>query len=183
MKPIYAYFAAAVALSFTIAACVPAPAPTPTPEPVAVPAPAPTPTPAQAVTQPVYENWMDAPQTPGDWTYVDEPGESLGLFGDADPTHLFVLRCNKATRQIGIARRGSTDRDLIMRIRTETEERVMTASKVPDWNLVAAALPATDRLLDAVAISKGRFAVETEGFAPLYIPSWPEVTRVIEDCR
>ncbi|MGE5953581.1 MAG: hypothetical protein ACM308_08200 [Qipengyuania vulgaris] len=38
-------------------------------------------------------------------------------------------------------------------------------------------------LLDAMALTKGRFAVETPGLPTLYLPAWAEVTRVIEDCR
>jgi hypothetical protein len=34
-----------------------------------------------------------------------------------------------------------------------------------------------------MALSKGRFAVQTLGLPALYIPAWPEITRVIEDCR
>ena len=128
-------------------------------------------------------SWNDEPQTPGTWTYVNEPGESLGLFGDANPVHLFVLRCDKESRQIGIARRGESQGELMMRVRTETAERLLNASEVPGYGLVAANLPANDPLLDAMAITKGRFAIEVEGMEPLYIPAWAEVTRVIEDCR
>ncbi|MDX1704632.1 MAG: hypothetical protein R3235_10110, partial [Altererythrobacter ishigakiensis] len=62
-------------------------------------------------------------------------------------------------------------------------ERLLNASEVPGYGLVAANLPANDPLLDAMAITKGRFAIEVEGMEPLYIPAWAEVTRVIEDCR
>jgi len=51
-----------------------------------------------------------------------------------------------------------------------------TPANVPDQEQ----LPA---LLDAMALSKGRFAVELEGEAALYLPAWAEVSRVIEDCR
>ena len=128
-------------------------------------------------------SWNDEPQTPGTWTYVDEPTESLGLFGDSDPVHLFVLRCNKETREIGLARRGSSEGELMMRVRTETGDRLLTAAQVPGYGLVAANIPANDPLLDAMAITKGRVAIEVEGMEPLYIPAWAEVTRVIEDCR
>ena len=163
MKHIYSQFIAALSLSF--AACVG----------VAFAQP------AESESQ--SEHWLDRPQTPGEWSYIDEPSESLGLFGNANPVHLLVLRCDKETRQIGIARRGDSDGDLLMLVRTETAERTLTASKVPDYGLVAANLPATDPLLDAMAITKGRFAIEVEGMEPLYIPAWAEVTRVIEDCR
>jgi len=182
MKPMSSRFFAALALSLAMSGCVAAPAPAPAP--VVAPTLAPTPAPAPvAVAVPVYENWMDAPQTPGNWEYVDEPTESLALFGDANPVHLFVIRCNKQNRQVGIARRGETSTPLAMRVLTETSQRVLSATQVPDFGLIAATVWGNDPLLDAMAISKGRFAVEMDGFANLYIPSWPEVTRVIEDCR
>ena len=40
-----------------------------------------------------------------------------------------------------------------------------------------------DPLLDAMAITKGRFAVAAPGEPTLYLPAWAEVSRVIEDCR
>ncbi|WP_159983748.1 hypothetical protein [Novosphingobium sp. 18050] len=45
------------------------------------------------------------------------------------------------------------------------------------------ALPARDKVLDAMAFSRGRFAISAPGESTLYIPSWAEVARVIEDCR
>ncbi len=44
-------------------------------------------------------------------------------------------------------------------------------------------LAPNDALLDAMAFSRGCFMVEAPGTAPLYLPSWAEVSRVIEDCR
>lgn len=71
-----------------------------------------------------------------------------------------------------------------MRIRTETTERLLTASPSSDGRpLLIVELGAQDRLLDAMAFSRGRFAVETGGLPTLYLPAWAEVTRVIEDCR
>lgn len=128
-------------------------------------------------------NWLDAPQTPGDWSYGQESSETLALFGNGSPEHVLVLRCDKAKREVGIARRGASERPLLMRVRTETTERTLTATQVPRQMLVAATVKASDPLLDAMAITKGRFAIEVEGMEPLYIPAWAEVTRVIEDCR
>lgn len=71
-----------------------------------------------------------------------------------------------------------------MRIRTETTERLLTANPSSDGRpLLIVELAAQDRLLDAMAFSRGRFAVETGGLPTLYLPAWAEVTRVIEDCR
>jgi hypothetical protein len=46
-----------------------------------------------------------------------------------------------------------------------------------------ASVSAYDPLLDAIALSKGRFAVEVEGETTLYLPTWAEVSRLVEDCR
>ena len=70
-----------------------------------------------------------------------------------------------------------------MRIRTETGDRIFNAAPIAGTNAVSITLNADDPLLDAMAITKGRFAVELEGASTLYLPSWAEVTRVIEDCR
>jgi hypothetical protein len=71
-----------------------------------------------------------------------------------------------------------------MRIRTETAQRLITAQASADGRpMLIANLPSNDRLLDAMALSRGRFAVETGGMETLYLPAWPEITRVIEDCR
>ncbi|HAU21379.1 MAG TPA: hypothetical protein DCS24_02100 [Erythrobacter sp.] len=130
------------------------------------------------------DDWLNQPQTPGDWEYVAESRETLALFGQSnEAVHLFVMRCDMDSRRIGIARRGTTERELVMRIRTETQERVLTANQVPKNRLIAAEVDAFDPLLDAMALSRGRFAIEVEGLEPLYIPAWAEVTRVIEDCR
>ena len=48
---------------------------------------------------------------------------------------------------------------------------------------ITIAIRAKDPILDAIAFSRGRFAFDLAGNAPLYLPSWPEVSRVIEDCR
>ncbi|HCY02645.1 MAG TPA: hypothetical protein DHU71_07085, partial [Erythrobacter sp.] len=48
---------------------------------------------------------------------------------------------------------------------------------------LTATLAANDPLLDAMAVTRGRFAVETPGLSTLYLPPWAEVSRVIEDCR
>lgn len=46
-----------------------------------------------------------------------------------------------------------------------------------------ATLRAGDPLLDAMAFSRGRFAIEVNGLPTLYLPAWAEIGRVIEDCR
>lgn len=130
-------------------------------------------------------HWLDAPQTPGDWAYVSETEASFAYFEDtANPDDIrFMLRCDRVTRQVMLARGSPAPGEVMMRIRTETRDQLLTAEPVPMTGLVAVSLSANDPLLDAMAVTKGRFAVEVEGMQPLYIPAWAEVTRVIEDCR
>ena len=174
MKPIYLHFAAGIAATFalgTSAAC------------------------AQqgeqsgqdttSVVEADGDHWLDAPQTLGDWAYVSEEGASFAYFGDrTNPeTRHFMLRCDHSNRQVMLARASAATSELLMRVRTETQDRMINAAPVPMTGLIAAQLDANDPLLDAMAITKGRFSIEVEGMEPLYIPAWAEVSRVIEDCR
>ena len=169
------------AVCLAVAGCVPPPpekTPAPSSRPVSRPAPAPT----SIITAP--ENWMDAPATPGDWSYRLTSGGSQALFGnDVSGTQL-TLQCSRDAGQVLLVRRGDATGPVPMRILTETESRAVTGT--PDRGAVPSlvvSIATRDQLLDAMAISKGRFAVETPGLPTIYAPSWPEITRVIEDCR
>lgn len=182
MKPIYAHFAGALALSFAIAACVPKPVTVP---PVSRPAPTPTPTPTYTP-PPVqqYDNWMDAPRTAGDWSYSASGNGTRADYGTAASEPRFTMGCRMPSRQVMLVRHGITGASpTSMVIRTETATRALGVTPSSDSTAVSAALTATDPLLDAMAFSKGRFAVEAAGVPTLYLPSWAEVSRIIEDCR
>lgn len=172
---------AAALIAIGAAACSPAPetAPvsTPTPSPVQTQAPAPI------VQQPEYENYLDAPQTPGDWKYVGSDGASQATFRSSSEYH-FAFTCLSSSRQISLMRQYDGSGSRIMRILTETGEKILTAKPIATQSdVLAANLSANDPFLDAMAITKGRIAVETEGMKTLYLPAWPELSRVIEDCR
>ncbi len=131
-------------------------------------------------------NWNDRPQTPGNWFYEREGSETFAIFGQSIDAPVAIIRCDLTTRNVGIGRFGvaSESAEAMMRIRTETQQSLFNA--IPKGNvagLYGVELEAGNRLFDAMAITKGRFAVEVEGMEPLYLPGWAEVTRVIEDCR
>ena len=156
-----------LALLVLVSACseqrvVPAPRPTQT----ATPAPAP---PRPAV------DWRQARATPGNWVWSNAGGRSIARFADG----LFTLRCEQGN--VVIARRGSGEGQTPMSISTSSMTRTLSATG--SASEISVALAARDPLLDAMAFSRGHFAVEVVGLAPLYVPSWPEVSRVIEDCR
>jgi hypothetical protein len=128
---------------------------------------------------------MDAPQTPGDWFYIPQANASIAAFGPAERQPLFALRCDRTNHTLSVGRTSASMTPASMTIRTETSTRSFKANPAQGSveHLVAASLAAGDSFLDAMAFSKGRFAVEVNGEPALYLPSWPEVTRVIEDCR
>ena len=170
-----------------LAACAPAAKPpVSAPAPVARPAP-PAPAPLAPPQAPLALDWMDASLTPGAWRYNDYgPGAGKrSLFSDPDNTFYFALACAAGPdgMLVQFDRTGSpAKRYLAMTIRTETTQRTLTAERFGS-QMIIAGVPASDPLLDAMALSKGRFAVEVEGEATLILPSHAEVSRVIEDCR
>jgi hypothetical protein len=167
-----------------LAACIPSPPePTPAPQPLPTPTPPPVPAPAPAP-PPFVGNWNDAPQTPGDWTYRTTATGSTALFGQPGGEARLTLNCRTTTRIIELSVFGATAATGPIVVRTETRDNQIAGQllggEVPG---VGASIPAHDPLLDAMAFSRGRFAIEAAGLPALHVPSYPEVTRVIEDCR
>jgi hypothetical protein len=177
--------------ALTLAACAPATkapsAPAAAPRPAASPALPQRRIAAQTILQaPPGTDWIDTPLTPGAWRYIDY-GAGNGkraLFSQGDED-AFDVTCvfEPEGPQILLIRNGQPPSERVpMTIRTETEQRTLMA-RAATLRTAIARLPVADPLLDAMALSKGRFAVEVFGVAPLYLPSHAEVSRVIEDCR
>lgn len=169
--------AASIALASCSNVVPPAPAPAPPMRPVPAPPPVPMPPPP-----PASSDWRDWPAARGDWSYRQEGQGTIASFGlRADQPEL-SLRCDRASRQVQISRRGETAGPIT--IRTSTTARSLAARPTPGAQpYVAVTLPATDPILDAMGYSRGRFVVETPPLAPLVVPTWAEVQRVVEDCR
>lgn len=183
MKPIYLHLGGALALSFTIAACVPAPNSTPAPTPSPTPEPVQT-TPPPPPPAPPAENWIDEPRTPGDWSYRPALSGGEALYGSRNGEMLFAIKCDRRAGRITLLRSGRAASSTSMTIRTETVDRTLAATPAGSGSQqVMATLAASDPLLDAMAVTRGRFAVETTGLSTLYLPPWAEVTRAIESCR
>ena len=124
------------------------------------------------------DNWMDAPATPGTWRYVAQDGSSVAEFWSPSNERLAAISCSYG-RDVFVAVYGAGAGSIT--IRSETATRTQVAS--PSGMVARTQLAPGDPLLDAMALSKGRFAVEVEGAPPLFLPTWAEVSRVIEDCR
>lgn len=175
-----------LALAAALSACAPA-AKTPPVATTGTPAQRPPVAAAPArpalLPAPVDMHWMDAPLTPGAWDYEDNLDNSVAEFGDRSGT-AFVLWCDRQTRVVGMDRTvtSAINQQPTVSIRTETASRQLPLQAIHNGSLTVQ-LRANDPLLDAMALSKGRFAVEVEGLPTLYLPSHAEVSRVIEDCR
>lgn len=172
--------AAAIAIVSVLAvSCVPqapAPDPAPSPQPPVAPAPAPAPVDPQG-------KWTEWPITPGDWAYRSDARGSIALFGPAGGEAVVTLRCDTARQRIYLTRR-SDQRSGSFTIRTSAKLKTASASTTagtPPY--LAIEMMPRDPVLDAISYSRGRFAIETTGERGLAIPVYPEISRVIEDCR
>ncbi len=173
---------AVLAVTLALAGCVAAPPPPPAPQPTPRVTPPPPATQTTAP-PPAFRDWRDAPQTVGSWFYHATPNGGIAQFSNPpSATALLSLRCDRAARTVTIARAGAAPGPLPMSVTTSTQTRPLSAAPSRAQTLEAV-LPAGDRLLDAMAFSRGRFAVEVNGLPTLYLPAWSEVGRVIEDCR
>lgn len=154
-----------------------APPPPPAPRPVAIHTPPPAVRPAPA-------DWRDAPQTAGDWRWSMDAGRSTASFAAAGFTPTVKLICDRGAGRVLLMRTGNAAGSVPMALRTTSTLRPLPSDPVlspAGW--LAVAIPASDPLLDAMAFSRGRFAVEAAGLQTLHLPAWPEISRVIEDCR
>lgn len=163
-----------------LAGCVPAPTtPPPAPAPRPVPAPVPVaPRPAPAL----GTDWRDWPLTRGDWRYRAAPGGGTATYGTTGGAPLATLRCDLGARRVTLSRTGSAAATLTLR--TTSAVRAIPATPDPGApGMLAMTFAANDNFLDALGFSRGRFVIEGAGLPVLVIPAWPEILRVVEDCR
>ncbi len=183
-------FAAAlvVGLAALLGACAaPTPPPAPAPPPVAAAQPAPPP-PAPAPLSLAPADWRDAPRTSGDWRWGIVDGRSTASYGADPAAPVARLVCDRARGAVLLARTATAsdaqESPLPMALTTTSGTSALVSDPAlsgKGWLVIA--LKPGDQTLDAIAFSRGRFAFEAAGQPTLYLPSWPEVSRVIEDCR
>lgn len=186
MKPIFLHVVGAIGVTFATAACVPTPqtAPAPVAAATATPATYPQPQESPLVPTPTASNWADLPQSPGMWRYIAGNGTSSAQFGGTVGEPQFSIECSLDRRSVTLFRYSpGLAAGASVTIRTETATRTLATGLAKNAMAASVSLSASDQLLDAMALTRGRFAVELEGARALYLPNWAEVTRVIEDCR
>lgn len=166
------WWAGSVAL--LLAGCATAPrapavAPAPPPAPPSEPEPAPLPSPPPPV------GWEDQALTPGDWRYAQAPAPRAD-YGEGNEA-AFTVRCEASHRRVSLVRAGVAA-GAALTLRTTYGVR-----QLPVGEGGGASLAPTDPILDEIAFSRGRVAVEAPGVPTLTLPTWPEPARVIEECR
>jgi hypothetical protein len=128
-------------------------------------------------------DWNDWPFAPGNWTYRRDGRTSVAQFGTPGRNATVNFRCDAQSRRVTLSREASAPGTRMV-IRTSSMTKTMAAT-ASDANpaYLAADIAASDPILDAMAFSRGRVLVEMEGQQPVILPSWAEITRIVEDCR
>ena len=118
----------------------------------------------------------------GTWFYSPAPDGSEAMFLNTSAQPQFIIHCTRATRRVNLSRPAAGAAPFLF-VWTSSDKRNLPASFKPATARLVAELPAFDPLLDAIAFSRGRFAIGVLGAPAAVLPTWPEPTRVIEDCR
>ena len=118
----------------------------------------------------------------GNWTYAPATGGSEATFTNAANQIQLSLRCTVSARSVTISRPAAGAAPFLF-VWTSTQSRNLPASFQPTTARLNASLSAYDQLLDAIAFSRGRFALGVGAQAAAAFPAWAEVARVVEDCR
>jgi hypothetical protein len=127
-------------------------------------------------------DWRTGPLAPGTWTYRGLNDGSEAVFTDARVTPRVVVKCSRAARVITLTLASTVPGSAITLATSETQ-RSLPASFNAQTSQIIAQITGNDAILDAMAFSRGRFALSVAGGATLVVPAWPEVARSIEDCR
>ncbi len=134
--------------------------------------------------------WTEWPIAPGAWAYRQDDRGSLALFGEAGKDAIVSLRCDRAQRRLYLSRlqqfapKPGQASGHMLRLRAHDGMAGWPARPTggtPAY--LAVELAASEPVLDLLATSRGRFALELEGESSLALPAWSEIFRVIEDCR
>lgn len=118
---------------------------------------------------------------PGLWSYAAKPGGSAARFGVTPQSAILAIQCDRSSQGISImVSRSVPANGGTVTLRASSMVRNVAAEG--NGTFATIRLTARDPILDALAFSRGRFGVALDGVERAY-PAWPEVTRVVEDCR
>lgn len=135
-------------------------------------------------------DWRDVPLPEGTWSWSLRAEGSAARYGGVGQPPIAVLQCDRAAGVVRLAvpwapapGDSMAAREATITTSTSSGPAMAEPRTVDGQTMLALALPASSRLLDAMAFSRGRFRVQIGGLPALVLPAWSEVGRVVEDCR
>ena len=167
-------------LAVSCAAPPPQSKPLPVPQPTNIPVVKADPV-KPAMVQPTG-HWTDWTMAAGEWVYRRDERGSIALYGAMGSDALVTLRCDKARARLFLSR--TSDVGGTMTVRTSSTSKALAVQPTGGKLAFAATeIAVGDPILDAMAFSRGRIALELAGVLNIAIPVWSEIGRVVEDCR
>jgi hypothetical protein len=119
---------------------------------------------------------------PGTWTYTAGADGGEAVFTDSSNQPQLSLRCVRSIRRVVLSRPASAASPMLG-VWSSTASKSWPATFDPATARLSAQIANWDPVLDAIAYSRGRFAVAAAGQAPLVVPDWADISRIVEDCR
>ena len=118
----------------------------------------------------------------GSWSYTTTATGTEAIFSNPSAVPQLMVSCLRATRHVLVAK-TATGAAPVMAVWTSSMTRNIPSSFNPLTRRLSVDLATYDPLLDALAFSRGRIGVGVAGAPALVAPAWPEIARVVEDCR
>jgi hypothetical protein len=118
----------------------------------------------------------------GNWSYAPASDGSEAVFANATGYPQVWIRCSRSMRRVSIALPAAAAVPTV-NVWTSSVTRGVASSFNPASGRATVDFANFDPLLDAVANSRGRIGFALGSQPALVVPAWPEVARVIEDCR
>ena len=129
-------------------------------------------------------DWRDRPMTPGNWHWSAAGSISAARYQTRDGGTVMAIVCDQRSRRIALQVQAKGGPDVPVVVTTTSLKRLLSGRTESALSGIATvALDPRDPLLDAMVFSRGRFMIEVPGSQGRYLPSWTEMSRVIEDCR
>ena len=127
-------------------------------------------------------DWRDWPVTPGTWAYRrDARGSHRAVRPGGGRDARLTLRCDAAARRLYLSRAGAATAPLS--VRTTTLTRALPMQPTGGTPAYVARARGGGSAARRDGVQPGAFHRRTGGRPALVVPAWPEIGRVVEDCR
>ena len=135
-----------------------------------------------SIPAPSSADFSYSPVSPGSWSYRSVAGGSEASFIDGTGTARMVIGCGTVTRLVTLSRVSAAPASSLSFWTSSLSRNLASRFDLPTGRVIAQ-VGASDPLLDAIAFSRGRFAVLMPGSPALVLPVGAEIDHVVEDCR